>query len=256
MTRERRLDLDWSVLRRHEQLSVPERLSIDIERLILDGRLAPGERLPTERELAEMLDVSRVSVREALRELERRQLIERRRGRGTIVLSPAEPRDAMSRPLADVLRNAGQSADAAQISRIMELRLVLEPPIAALAAMRVSPRDVVQLEELVVAMEGEADPAKYAELDRAFHHAIAQYSYNPLLVMLTEQIATLIAPSRDVALQSPERLRSSSRAHRAIYEAIAASDGAGAESQARLHVTDVWGHIEGRPVSRSGEPDA
>ncbi len=82
--------MDWSDLKRPSPMSIPDRLSVDLERLILDGELAPGERLPSERELAEQLEVSRVSVREALRELESRGMIDRRPGRGTIVLAPED----------------------------------------------------------------------------------------------------------------------------------------------------------------------
>ena len=62
--------MDWNDISRATTLSLPDRLSVDIERLILDGKLEPGERLPPERELADHFGVSRVSIREALRELE------------------------------------------------------------------------------------------------------------------------------------------------------------------------------------------
>ncbi|WP_255572820.1 FadR/GntR family transcriptional regulator [Leucobacter tenebrionis] len=214
-------------------LSVPDRLSVDLERLILEGRLAPGEKVPPERELAEYFGVSRPSVRDALRELENRGLVDRRPGRGTIVLAPGEranvPEDALA--IVESLRP--------ELHHIMELRSIIEPPIARITAARATPRDITQLRELVEAMEKDVTKERYAELDRAFHQAIAQYAHNPLLALINEQIAQQISPSRASRYQTRERRAASSAAHRRIYEAIAAHDGERAEAEARAHVLDI-----------------
>lgn len=218
-------------------MSIPDRLSVDLERLILDGELAPGERLPSERELADRLDVSRVSVREALRELENRGMIDRRPGRGTIVLAPedrmATTRLGIPKSLQPELRD------------IMELRAIVEPPIARIAAARATSRDLVQLRELLESMEQAVSSSHYAELDRAFHQAIAQYSHNPLLVLINAQIAEQIAPSRSERYQTEQRRLVSSSAHRRIYEAIAGGDGDSAEGEAREHVLSISEQIVG-----------
>ena len=229
--------MDWTVLAKTTTLSVPDRLSIDLERLILDGTLAAGERLPAERDLAEHLGVSRVSVRQALRELETRGLIDRKPGRGTIVLS-AEAHSAVSDSFG--MKPTEHSA----LSDIMELRAIIEPPIARITAAKASARDLTQLEELVQAMEGELTKERYAELDRAFHQAIAQYTHNPLLAFLNERIADEIAPSRASRYQTKSRRSASSAAHRRIYEAIAAGDGDRAEAEAREHVISISQQIE------------
>ena len=225
--------MDWSSIGRATTLSLPDRLSVDIERLILDGELAPGDRLPPERELAEHLGVSRVSIREALRELENRGLIDRRPGRGTVVLAPGE-RSSFAKDLVKSVNGLH-----AEIQDIMELRAIVEPPIARLTATRATPRDLAQLRELVEAMETDLTKERYAELDRAFHQAIAQYAHNPLLEFINEQIAQQIAPSRSQRYQTRERRAASSAAHRRIYEAIAAGDGDLAELEARGHVLDI-----------------
>lgn len=229
--------MEWASLRRSESLSLPDRLSVDLERLIIDGQLKPGDRLPPERELGELLGVSRVSIRQALHELESRGLIDRRPGRGTIVVSAAS-RGGHAGDALSALIDA-TSAGNTELSRIMELRAVIEPPIAALAATRVTSRDIAQLRALVEEMEVETDLEQYAVLDRAFHQAISQYTHNPLLAQLTELIASEIAPSRRRALQTPERRIASSAAHRRIFEAIAAHDGPTAETEARAHVESV-----------------
>jgi GntR family transcriptional repressor for pyruvate dehydrogenase complex len=229
--------LDWTGLAKATTLSVPDRLSIDLERLILDGTLAAGERLPAERDLAEHLGVSRVSIRQALRELETRGLIDRKPGRGTIVLS-AQEHSAISSSFGQKPTEKGE------LGNIMELRAIIEPPIARIAAGRVSSRDLAQLEELVRAMEIDVTKERYAELDRAFHQAIAQYTHNPLLAFLNERIANEIAPSRASRYQTKARRSASSAAHRRIYEAIAAHNGAEAEAAARDHVISISAQIE------------
>lgn len=96
--------MDWEHLSRSRTFSIPDRLSIDLERLILDGTLPPGERLPSERILSELLGVSRVSVRQGLKELENHGLVDRKSGRGTVVLtlgSRAPGADAVSQALSE-----------------------------------------------------------------------------------------------------------------------------------------------------------
>lgn len=229
--------LDWNSMKRATTLSLPDRLSVDLERLILDGELAPGDRLPPERNLAEMLGVSRVSIREALRELENRGLIDRKPGRGTIVLSPGERSS-----IAESIETAVNAVDP-EIGHIMELRAIIEPPIARLTAGRARPRDVEQLRELVEAMEKDVTKERYAELDRAFHQSIAQYTHNPLLELINEQIAQQIAPSRAKRYQTRERRQASSAAHRRIFEAIADGNAELAEIEARAHIVDIGQQI-------------
>lgn len=234
------VQIEWSSLRRGQSLSLPDRLSVDLERLILDGVLKAGDRLPSERQLGEELGVSRVSIRQALHELEARGLVDRRPGRGTIILAPTASGGAGD-ALASLM-NSGSNTTT-ELARIMELRAVIEPPIAALAAARVTPRDVEQLRLLVEEMERETDLERYAELDRSFHHAISVYTHNPLFAQLTALIATEIAPSRRRSLQTPARRQASSVAHRRIFEAIAGHDTVAAEAEARAHVDAVLAEV-------------
>lgn len=225
--------MDWASLQKGTTLSVPDRLSVDLERLILEGTLEPGAKIPSERELAELLKVSRASIRDALRELENRGLIDRKPGRGTIVLRPGEQVRMAGSPLGEMgMLNT-------ELHDIMELRAIIEPPIARITAGRATSRDVAQLRELVEAMEGEVTKERYAELDRAFHQAIAQYAHNPMLAFINECIAKEIEPSRAGRYQTKARRSASSAAHRRIFEAIAAGDGALAEAEARDHVLGI-----------------
>ena len=240
--------MDWNDIGRATTLSLPDRLSVDIERLILDGKLAPGERLPPERDLAEHFGVSRVSIREALRELENRGLIDRRPGRGTIVLSPGERVDVSDGALGKL------AALRPELHDIMELRAIVEPPIARITATRATDRDIAQLRELVEAMEVDVTKERYAELDRAFHQAIAQYAHNPLLELINEQIAQQIAPSRASRYQTKARRQASSVSHRRIFEAIAAGNAQLAEDEARAHVLDISSQIADAATTQEDIP--
>ncbi len=239
--------MDWARALSADYFSVPDRLALDLERLILDGAIVSGEKLPPERELAQQLGVSRASVREALHVLAEKGLVSRKQGRGTTVIAPGESQS----PEGDALMGAMRSIEGREATneRIMELREILEPPIAGIAAARASKRDVEQLRRLASEMERTDDVEAYAALDRKFHQAIAQYSHNPLLALLNEQIALLIEPIRDVSLFTVERQRTSSIAHRRIFEAIAAQDSAAAEREARDHVSAVRDEIIGGAAS-------
>ena len=244
--------MEWSTLRRSPALSVPDRLSLDIERAILEGELKPGDRLPNEQALAEQLGVSRVSIRQALHELEQRGLLDRKPGRGTTVRAASLQSGTAAHSLAAVL--TAMTGRGTELTQIMELRALIEPPIAALAAARVTPRDIEQLRTFISDMENETDLARYSELDRAFHQAISQYTHNPLMAQLTDLIATQIAPSRRSTLQTPQRRHTSNDGHRLIFAAIEKQDSAMAEAAARAHVETVFEQI--LRAAASGESPA
>ena len=230
--------MDWPHVNRFVTLSLPDRLSIEIEKLIMGGQIEVGAKLPPERVLADSLGVSRVSIRQALHELETRGFIDRRPGRGTIILSAT---DAANKPGASIA--SAFASESRDITDVMELRAIIEPPIAAITAARATPRDIAQLRDLVDQMSMDVSASRYAELDRSFHQAIAQYTHKPLLSMLTEQIATLVAPSRNLSLQTKQRRRNSTKEHRRILDAIAASDPDAAEASAAAHIESITAEV-------------
>src|SRR5208337_705359 len=118
-----------------------EEVARQIERLILK-KLKPGDKLPSERELAEMLQVSRSSIRDAIRSLELMGLVEPRQGAGTIVREVSAER--LINPFANALKRRREL-----VSELLDFRKMLEPPLAARAATHVSPDEVSEMEEIL-----------------------------------------------------------------------------------------------------------
>jgi GntR family transcriptional repressor for pyruvate dehydrogenase complex len=236
--------MDWSTVNHVAALSLPDQLSIQLEKWIMNGDLEVGSKLPAERTLAESLGVSRASIRQGLHELEVRGLIDRRPGRGTIVLSAAGESTKAGSSIATAL-----SVEGREITNVMELRAIIEPPIAGLTASRATERDIAQLRNVLDQMTLEMPVATYAALDESFHQAIAQYTHNPLLYMLTKQVATLVAPSRKAHLQTKQRRKNSIAEHENILNAISIHDSAAAVAAATEHVASVNDEIA-RATSR------
>lgn len=213
-----------------------------LEQLIATGQLPPGSRLPPERDLAVQLGVSRNSVREAVHELELKRLVERRSGRGTMVL---DPRSSAAGALLNEL--APEERD---LLEIMDFRLAIEPPIAGLAAERTTRGGLTRLARLLDEMAGESSPARVAELDYDFHAAIARATHNRLLIRLHEVSSEWLRQSRREALQSHRRRAASLAGHRRIYEAIKAGDRDGAHAAMVEHIAQVRSIIEPQVAER------
>ena len=217
-------------LQRYEQ--VAERLAADIR----SGSLAPGERLPSERDLARTFEVSRASVREAIASLQVQGVVETRKGAGTFVA--ARP------PAAEGW--VGMSS--ASPSAVLEARLQLEPAVARLAAARAQ-RDSAA-ENLLEAMEAEpVDIATWNSSDRLFHRQLAAMTGNPVLLAFADHVATLMDQPlwqrlRDDSIAVPGRTRIHVAEHRMIYEAIVAGDATAAAFYSTQHINRVRTYME------------
>ena len=214
-------------LQRYEQ--VAERLAADIR----SGALAPGERLPSERELARTLEVSRASVREAIGALQLQGVVETRPGAGTFVA--ARP------PAAEAPHDASPSS-------VLEARAQLEPAVARLAAARAQ-RDPAA-ENLMAAMEAEpVDIAVWNTSDRLFHRQLAAMTGNPVLLAFADHVASLMDQPlwqrlRDDSIAEAGRTRLHVAEHRMIYEAIVAGDGEAAAFYCTQHINRVRAYME------------
>ncbi len=203
-----------------------------LEQLVLDGQVPIGARLPSERELATQLGVSRASVREAIHELMLKGLVARRPGRGTIVV------DADGRGLGDSL--LGVMAPALRDLRtILDFREAIEPPIAGRAASTATPADIRNLRAAVGDMEIVRSRSAYADLDRRFHYLVARATHNPLLARLVEVTAEWMASIRETSLEGPTRRAASLAGHRAILDAIARHDAVDAFAANVAHIHQI-----------------
>ena len=205
-----------------------------IKDMILDGRLAPGQRLPPERSLSEALGVSRPTVREAIRSLQAMNILESRHGAGTFVASLSV--DELLRPLQFVLALAGGGLD-----HLFEVRLLLEPGAAALAAARASEEQIAGLRDCAARAEAEAveDPEAMLTLDTELHERIVEASGNPLLQHLWAATSALGAESRAYTVRLPGVRPQTISEHHAIVEAIAARDAAAAEAAMTAHIARI-----------------
>ncbi|MEV6742589.1 FadR/GntR family transcriptional regulator [Streptomyces sp. NPDC051104] len=213
--------------------SVSDALVAHLEQLIALGELGPGDKLPPERELAESLSVSRTSLREALHQLEAKHLVERRQGRGTIVLPPPAQVDDLYVRLADL-----GEADR-ELANVAELRTVIEPKIAEFAALRATSADLLQLDDILHATDENLLAAKSLELDVQFHLTLARASHNPLLTALTTMVSSWTTPVRKDSHSTREGRRASLAGHRAIRHAVEARDPAAAAEAMTRHLADI-----------------
>jgi GntR family transcriptional regulator, transcriptional repressor for pyruvate dehydrogenase complex len=205
-----------------------------IKDMILDGRLTPGQRLPPERAVSEALGVSRPTVREAIRSLQAMNILESRHGSGTYVASLSI--EELLGPLQFVLGLAEGG-----LAHLFEVRLLLEPGAAALAAERATPEDVAGLRDCAARLEREAplNPEAVVDLDIELHERIVRASGNPLLRHLLAAISALGAQSRSYTARLPGVVEPTFAEHSAIVEAIAAGDAAAARAGMEAHITRI-----------------
>ncbi|OAT81655.1 FadR/GntR family transcriptional regulator [Desulfotomaculum copahuensis] len=194
-----------------------------IKNLIIEGQLVPGDKLLTERELSERLQVSRASVREALSALNLAGILEIRHGEGIYVKRPAA--NSVIEPLAFILL-----LEKDKLQNILEVRKALEVEAVGLACERRDEQDLKRIGELVAAMEADLPETRDAErLDLEFHLALAQAGKNPLLIRLMNTMQEIMGQTLRVtrALWMSATAGTARRLfeeHRDIFRAVTGRD--------------------------------
>jgi len=207
-----------------------DRVVDQIQRLIVDGHLQAGTRLPSETELAAQLGVSRTVVREAVRILTAKGLLETRPGVGSIVRQVT--RDRVVEPLSYMLRAHNVTLD-----DLHEVRGILEVEIAGSAAQQATNEDLARLREAVEAMSKVVDdPMALAAYDAEFHRALAQATHNPLLVILLDSIRDLMQEVRLRVSSYPGVVDVIIPDHYRVLECVMAGDEEGARNAMREHI--------------------
>jgi GntR family transcriptional regulator, transcriptional repressor for pyruvate dehydrogenase complex len=220
---------DFEVIRRSK---VYEEVARQLEQMILK-KLHPGDKLPSERELAETLGVSRSSIRDAIRSLELMGMVEPRQGAGTVVREISA--DAIMNPLTAVLRHKLEL-----VSELLDFRKMLEPPLAARAAAHATEEELAEMEEILRRQELKFRAGELAmEEDSEFHYSIAMASGNTVVLKVIDILMDLLRDTRERSLQTQGRPQKSLAGHRRILAAIKRRDGEGAKAAMRRHIEDV-----------------
>lgn len=221
---------------RNNQLSTQR-----LRELLQSGRYSPGSRLPPERELSVELGISRAALRKALSILEAERLIWRHVGRGTFAgPRPSEKHEARF-TVAEITNPA----------EIMEVRMIFEPKIAAIAALRATPGDIRQMTHALVKSEEATQAQAFEMWDSALHGAIASSTGNSLLISLFESINRLREDNLWGRLKEASFSRSRHqfycRQHRKLVDVIADRDAVAAERMMHTHLEAVQKNLLKNP---------
>ncbi|MFI7384889.1 FadR/GntR family transcriptional regulator [Streptomyces sp. NPDC049813] len=200
---------------------------------VAEGGLRTGDRLPTERDLAARLGVSRASVKQAIVVLEVQGLVEARHGGGTYLMRDSLD-DVVVEPVESLVARKKRLPD------VLEAREALETKLAELAAERRTDADLAALRAALDTMARDiAAGGLGIEGDRLFHAAVTAAAHSALLAEFMRQIDAPVAESRTESLRQPRRPGRSLAQHRAILGAIEAGQGRGAAAAMRRHVRSV-----------------
>jgi GntR family transcriptional repressor for pyruvate dehydrogenase complex len=211
-----------------------EQIAGQIEQQILRGDLHSGDRLPTERELSEQFHASRTAVREAMKTLAQKGLVAMRPGRGTTVI------DGTSRALRDSLGLMMRVGGRTWSGDLVEVREILEPEIAALAAARATAQDIADLRAAVETMDihlNEADA--YITADNFFHQALARATQNALILPLVEPIMALLSEQRKRIFAVEGGPQRGQTHHKRILDAVSRHDSEAARNAMHAHLRQV-----------------
>ena len=213
-----------------------DKVVLFIDRGVATGRFRTGDRLPTERELASLLQLPRTAVRRSLARLEADGRVARQVGRGTYMTRT---------PLEELTPIAFATSPA----EIMEVRLMLEPQIAGLAAHCATTAELAAIRECFTACENAATHEDFEVSDGAFHRAIAASTHNEFLLRIFDVVNAVRNEPLWGSLKrrnfTNDRRRAYERDHRAIVEALEQRDSETARKAMREHISRVRGNLLG-----------
>ncbi len=209
-----------------------DRVVRSIQDQILSERLLVGTKLPPEREFAERLGVSRTVVREAVRVLAAKGLLETSHGVGTTVR--ALTREEAVKPLNLFLRLMGRDIS---LDHLHQVRSLIEIENTRLAAEQASEQDIEDLQRILVEMDAaKDDSALFAAKDTEFHRRLAETTHNPLLILLLDSIQDLMIEVRKLVAKEDGLVKRVMPAHAAILDSIRTRDVKKARQIMREHL--------------------
>lgn len=217
--------------------SVYQKIVNELKSSIVQGKLKPGDKLPGERDLSEMLGVSRTSLREALKLLAASGLVTIKHGQG-VFIAEQDQETYIRRFVEHIL------IDKEKIAELFAIRKVLEVNAAAWAAEKGKPDQKLALREIVIVTKQKLNGDKgdlllLAEHDSAFHNTLAAATNNSVLINIMYSLLDLIGDSRCQAMQVPSRPLKSLDEHLAVADAIIAGDQKKAKEKMLQHLDAV-----------------
>jgi len=222
-----------------------DELARELENDIVSGRQGVGSKLPSERQLADRFGVSRPVVREALRTLFERRLVEIHPGRGAFVRD-AQSSDAASQMSVFFRRKQVTARD------LVEARSMLETTAAEMAAARADTDDLALMRQTVSELEAAIDIVDQARCDLAFHYAVTRASRNPVIESMFAAVAQPMVELMLRSLIDPDVRGEALGIHHDIIAAIAANDGRQARQAMARHIA-VAERFYGDDLDRSVE---
>jgi GntR family transcriptional regulator, transcriptional repressor for pyruvate dehydrogenase complex len=225
-----------------------EQIVQQVEESIRKGAMKPGDQLPAERELAQQFGVSRTAVREAVKALREKGHVEAYPGRGTFIT------DGTSHALRQSLDRMIRIGQPEGSGFLAEVREILEPEIASLAAVRADAQDIAAMREPIAVMdEARKESDAFIEADLDFHLALAEAAANPLILSLIDSIVGLLREQRMrifLVDGGPER---GQYHHKRILEAIEHHDPVGAREAMKAHLRQVREDSRNAPNSSDSD---
>ena len=217
-----------------ESARLYEQIVEQIEQRILKGELQVGDQLPPERDLGEQFGVSRTAVREAVKALRQKGLLETYPGRGTFITNGTSQAMRHSLNLVVNLGRAHGSDD------LVQVREILEPEIAALAAKHVTSEQLAAMDQAVAAMDGALDDAeRFIEADLDFHLALAEATRNDVIPILIDSIVDLLREQRKSIFFTPGGPQRGQIHHKRILKAVKQQNPDAARKAMRAHLAQV-----------------
>ena len=226
------------------KVRLADRVAAEIQSMIFE-KYQPGDKLPVENELAQLFSVSRVTVREAIKQLNTFGIVDVRQGEGTFVeqLTPS----SFMRPMLPML-----TLSSVDLKDIFEVRILIECRAAERTAKFASDEELLHLKTTVEEMETAAlsgEIRKYNDIDVRFHNEIARFSHNQVITVISELITDMIKESIFYSCSTPSHLVNSVVYHNRIYHALANRDAALASKLMSEHLSSGLSFVQSNDIS-------
>lgn len=220
---------EFAAIRRNK---LYEAVAEQLQQWILN-EMRPGDKLPPERQLAEMFRVGRSSIRDAVRRLQAMGMVQPKQGLGTVVCEVSD--DSIVSPLSAVLVRKHKL-----VAEMLDVRQIIEPGIAARAANNASPEQIDKLEEILQRQAVKVRTGgSTIEEDSEFHYCLALAADNSVVLRVLDVVMDLLQKSRETSLQVAGRPVKSLAGHRRILAAVRRRDPAAAEAAMRQHLEEI-----------------